>query len=153
MFKKQSRERQEEFWKRIDELILLEETPFWMKFQGFIDNFDFERQARQAYAQFHSSSGPGQHDVDPVAFLKKPLIAFSKQLHSDRVIEVRCVDSLGIQTILAITLTERVLDHLTQNRIRHHLTLEVLHAVRGIIFLHLHKLRLICCRRWGWTLG
>jgi transposase len=143
MFKKQPRERQEELWIRSDELNLPAETPFWSKFQGFLDSIDFDRHAREACAPFYTPNGPGQPGVDPVVYFKMLLIAFFENLPSERAIEARCADSLGIWNFLGIALTDRVPDHSTLSRIRHRLPLEVFDTVYGIVFPRLRELKLI----------
>ena len=143
MFKKQPRERQEELWIRSDELNLPAETPFWTKFQGLLDSIDFDRQVRDACAPFYTMNGPGQPGVDPVVYFKMLLIAFFENLPSERAIEARCADSLGIRNFLGVALTDRVPDHSTLSRIRHRLPQEVFDTVYGIIFPRLQELKLI----------
>lgn len=143
MFKKQPRERQEELWIRSDEVILPAETPFWVKFQGFLDSLDFDRQVRDACSPYYVLSGPGRPGVDPVVYFKMLLIAFFENLPSERAIEARCADSLGIRNFLGIVLTDRVPDHSTLSRMRHRLPLEVFDQVYGIVFPRLRELKLI----------
>lgn len=143
MFKQQPRERQEELWIRSDELNLPAEAPFWARFQGLLDSLDFDRQVREACYPFYIMSGPGQPGVDPVVYFKMLLIAFFENLPSERAIEARCADSLGIRNFLGIALTDRVPDHSTLSRIRKRLPQEVYDAVYGIIFPRLKELKLI----------
>ncbi len=149
MFRKQARERQEELWIRSDELNLPAETPFWTKFQEFLDSLDFDRQVREACMPFYTMSGPGQPGVDPVVYFKMLLIAFFENLPSERAIEARCADSLGIRNFLGISLTDRVPDHSTLSRIRHRLPLEVFDSVYGIIFPRLKEMKLIRGKAMG----
>ena len=146
MFKKQPRERQEELWIRSDEVILPAETPFWVKFQGFLDSLDFDRQVRDACSPYYVLSGPGRPGVDPVVYFKMLLIAFFENLPSERAIEARCADSLGIRNFLGIDLTDRVPDHSTLSRMRHRLPLEVFDQVYGIVFPRLREIGRASCR-------
>jgi len=81
--------------------------------------------------------------VDPVVYFKMLLIGFYQNICSERGIEARCTDSIGIREFLGIGLKERVPDHSTLSRIRNRLLLTVVDTVSGLVMPRMQELKLI----------
>jgi transposase len=71
------------------------------------------------------------------------LIGFLENIGSERGIEARCADSIGIRKFLGISITERVPDHSSLSRIRQRLPLFVFDTVSGVVMPRMCELKLI----------
>jgi transposase len=133
MFKKKQRIEQGSLWVATHELSAPKTLPFYRALDAILSEMDFGNKVRKWSAPYYQQDGPGYPGVDPEVYFKMLMVGIFEGIASERGIDARCADSLGIRTFLGYGITEETPCYATLGNIRRRLGEEVFAQVFALL--------------------
>ena len=133
MFKKKQRIEQGSFWVVTHELPVPKTLPFYRALDAILSEMDFGNKVRKWSAPNYKQDGPGYPGVDSEVYFKMLMVGIFEGIASERGIDARCADSLGIRAFLGYGITEETPCYAMLGNIRRRLSEEVFDNVFGLL--------------------
>ena len=151
MFRKKSRQPQQELWVPTSEIVMTPANTFLEQLNAALESLGFVETVHALCAPFYQMdpSKGGRPGIDPAVYFKMLLVGVFEGIASERGIAARCADSLSIRKFLGYDLWEATPDHSSLTVIRQRLEPEVYRAVFDMVLRGLKRHRLLKGRNIG----
>jgi transposase len=133
MFKKKQRDEQGSFWVPTHELVAPKTLPFYRALDTILTEVEFGPKVREWSEPYYKMDGPGYPGIDPEVYFKMLMVGIFEGIQSERGIDERCSDSLGIRAFLGYGITEQTPCYATLGNIRRRLGEEVFDKAFGLL--------------------
>src|SRR5450631_4950777 len=126
---RRKRERQEELWIAISDVVETPGNAFYDRLNGILNNHKFDAKVEQLCRKYYKKSPYGRPSIAPGVYFRGLLIGYFEGLDSERGIAWRSADSLSLRKFLGYAMDEATPDHSTISRTRRLYALETHKAV------------------------
>src|SRR6202166_4498176 len=126
---RRKRERQEELWIAISDVVEPPGNAFYDRLNGILNNHKFDAKVEQLCRKYYKKSPYGRPSIAPGVYFRGLLIGYFEGLDSERGIAWRSADSLSLRKCLGYAMDEATPDHSTISRTRRLYALETHKAV------------------------
>ena len=126
---RRKRERQEELWIAISDVVETPGNAFYDRLNGILNNHKFDAKVEQLCRKYYKKSPYGRPSIAPGVYFRCLLIGYFEGLDSERGIAWRSADSLSLRKFLGYAMDEATPDHSTISRTRRLYALETHKAV------------------------
>jgi transposase len=126
---RRKRERQEELWIAISDVVETPGNAFYDRLNGILNHHKFDAKVEQLCRKYYKKSPYGRPSIAPGVYFRGLLIGYFEGLDSERGIAWRSADSLSLRKFLGYAMDEATPDHSTISRTRRLYALETHKAV------------------------
>jgi transposase len=123
------KERQQEFWIAIGDVVESPRNVFYDRLTSILDEHKFDKKVEFLCGKFYKKSQYGRPSMAPGVYFRALLIGYFEGLDSERGIAWRVADSLSLRSFLGFGLNEQTPDHSTISRTRRLYWLETHKAI------------------------
>ena len=120
---KRAGEQQEQFWIATGDMPQAPGHPFYRKLNELLAEHDFDRFVEGLCEKFYHSR-LGRPSIPPGVYFRMLLIGYFEGIDSERGIDWRCADSLGLRAFLGYPLDKQTPDHSSLCRVRQRIDVE-----------------------------
>lgn len=125
---KRASEQQEQFWIATGDVPQAPGHPFYRQLNGLLGEHGFDRFVEGLCEKFYHGT-LGRLSIPPGVYFRMLLIGYFEGIDSERGIDWRCADSLGLRAFLGYPLDKQTPDHSSLCRVRQRIDLQTHHEV------------------------